>query len=76
MNTDTGHIYPLFKVEQIKGELAEKQRKKFKEMQIPPTQAQLRRRPPRVGRNEPCPCGSGKKFKKCCYTGGTSRRGE
>ena len=19
-----------------------------------------------VGRNEPCPCGSGKKFKKCC----------
>jgi hypothetical protein len=22
--------------------------------------------PPRVGRNEPCPCGSGNKFKKCC----------
>ena len=22
--------------------------------------------PPKVGRNEPCPCGSGKKFKKCC----------
>jgi hypothetical protein len=21
---------------------------------------------PRVGRNEPCPCGSGKKYKKCC----------
>jgi hypothetical protein len=21
---------------------------------------------PQVGRNEPCPCGSGKKFKKCC----------
>jgi len=20
----------------------------------------------RVGRNHPCPCGSGKKFKKCC----------
>jgi len=19
-----------------------------------------------VGRNEPCPCGSGKKYKKCC----------
>ena len=19
-----------------------------------------------VGRNDPCPCGSGKKFKKCC----------
>jgi hypothetical protein len=23
-------------------------------------------RPPRAGRNEPCPCGSGKKYKKCC----------
>lgn len=22
--------------------------------------------PPKVGRNDPCPCGSGKKFKKCC----------
>ena len=21
------------------------------------------------GRNDPCPCGSGKKFKKCCGTG-------
>jgi hypothetical protein len=21
---------------------------------------------PKVGRNEPCPCGSGKKHKKCC----------
>ena len=20
-----------------------------------------------VGRNDPCPCGSGKKYKKCCY---------
>jgi tetratricopeptide (TPR) repeat protein len=23
-------------------------------------------RPRKVGRNEPCPCGSGKKYKKCC----------
>ena len=22
----------------------------------------------RIGRNDPCPCGSGKKFKKCCST--------
>jgi preprotein translocase subunit SecA len=21
---------------------------------------------PKTGRNEPCPCGSGKKYKKCC----------
>jgi hypothetical protein len=25
-----------------------------------------RRTEPKVGRNEPCPCGSGKKYKKCC----------
>jgi len=23
-------------------------------------------RGPKVGRNDPCPCGSGKKYKKCC----------
>ena len=23
---------------------------------------------PKVGRNDPCPCGSGKKYKKCCIT--------
>jgi hypothetical protein len=26
----------------------------------------IRRIAPKVGRNEPCPCGSGTKFKKCC----------
>jgi uncharacterized protein len=26
----------------------------------------IRREAPKVGRNDPCPCGSGKKFKKCC----------
>lgn len=26
----------------------------------------ITREQPRVGRNEPCPCGSGRKFKKCC----------
>jgi len=29
-----------------------------------------RRPAARVGRNEPCPCGSGRKFKHCCLTGG------
>jgi preprotein translocase subunit SecA len=28
--------------------------------------APVRRDQPKVGRNEPCPCGSGKKFKNCC----------
>jgi len=26
----------------------------------------IRRDEPKIGRNEPCPCGSGKKFKQCC----------
>ena len=26
----------------------------------------LRQRTPKVGRNDPCPCGSGKKYKRCC----------
>jgi hypothetical protein len=37
---------------------------------FPPLPSELRvdplRAPERVGRNQPCPCGSGKKFKKCC----------
>jgi preprotein translocase subunit SecA len=24
---------------------------------------------PKIGRNAPCPCGSGKKYKKCCGAG-------
>jgi SEC-C motif-containing protein len=33
------------------------------EMPRPQTQ---RHAGPRVGRNDPCPCGSGRKYKKCC----------
>lgn len=29
----------------------------------------FRRAEPKVGRNDPCPCGSGKKFKSCCGAG-------
>lgn len=31
-----------------------------------PASSPVRRSEPRIGRNDPCPCGSGKKFKKCC----------
>ena len=31
-----------------------------------PQQETVVRSEPKVGRNEPCPCGSGKKYKKCC----------
>lgn len=30
------------------------------------------REEPRIGRNEPCPCGSGKKYKKCCLRQGAA----
>jgi len=33
--------------------------------------APVRRDSPKVGRNDPCPCGSGKKYKHCCGTAGT-----
>jgi len=33
----------------------------------------VRRAVARVGRNEPCPCGSGKKYKKCCYASDRKR---
>ena len=29
-----------------------------------------RRETPKTGRNDPCPCGSGKKYKKCCGVNG------
>lgn len=38
---------------------------KFKEGQIHAGQP-LKRLEPKVGRNDPCHCGSGKKYKKCC----------
>ncbi len=39
----------------------------FEEGPAPPP-ATIVRTEPRVGRNDPCPCGSGKKYKKCCYS--------
>ena len=30
------------------------------------TQMPVHRAAPKIGRNDPCPCGSGKKYKKCC----------
>ena len=34
----------------------------------------LERSTPKVGRNDPCPCGSGKKYKRCCL-GNTAKVG-
>ena len=40
--------------------------KRSNQIVFEPLRKQLRRNPLRVGRNDPCPCGSGRKFKKCC----------
>lgn len=42
----------------------------IREMGYHPTAKQLANG--KVGRNDPCPCGSGKKFKRCCLVGGKS----
>lgn len=39
---------------------------KIKMQPVPDESMTIRRDTRRVGRNEPCPCGSGKKYKKCC----------
>lgn len=33
---------------------------------VPPDKQSIRRDTPKTGRNDVCPCGSGKKFKQCC----------
>jgi uncharacterized protein YecA (UPF0149 family) len=74
MDTNTGRIFSPEEIKRLqkKGYLSGQAPAGFEslvEMKQPPTPVQLARRPPRVGRNEPCPCGSGRKFKHCCFTG-------
>ncbi len=35
-------------------------------MDSPPSSSPTVREEPKIGRNDPCPCGSGKKYKRCC----------
>ena len=38
---------------------------------VPPkTKTIIRKYDKKIGRNDPCPCGSGKKYKKCCLNTG------
>jgi uncharacterized protein YecA (UPF0149 family) len=60
MDKATGRIYESVQAMVAQNIAASRQM----EMNVPPTTRQLARG--HVGRNEPCPCGSGKKFKKCC----------
>ena len=38
----------------------------FEEERASAARAEPYKASPKVGRNEPCPCGSGKKYKRCC----------
>jgi hypothetical protein len=44
-------------------ELFEQEKKLLKPIQTLPTKPGEKKK---IGRNDPCPCGSGKKYKKCC----------
>jgi len=53
----------LYELPQWKEIFSEEELKKFYKEQKESTTI---RKPKNIGRNDPCPCGSGKKYKKCC----------
>ena len=74
-NIYTEAVKRLFSVQVVTQEAVEKfeqkEQKKEAEVQKNTTAPTLEKEPvkraaPKVGRNDPCPCGSGKKFKQCC----------
>jgi len=60
----------LFKIQIQKQETVRREQQKREQLNYNRGEgssvAQTVRRGRKVGRNDPCPCGSGKKFKKCC----------
>jgi uncharacterized protein YecA (UPF0149 family) len=60
MDVRTGRIHEAADV----ATMSEQERRFMREMAVPPNPKQQRLG--RVGRNDLCPCGSDKKFKKCC----------
>src|SRR5438876_6590903 len=58
-------------IDEIEAEFARRKRRELEQARmagsgdLAPVQ-QIRRAGDKVGRNDPCPCGSGKKYKKCC----------
>ena len=61
LKADAEHLYGLEQWEEVLGE--ERMKEVIKEFKASKT---YRRETPKVGRNDPCPCGSGKKYKHCC----------
>jgi tetratricopeptide (TPR) repeat protein len=77
----SGHYYRTKEPDQLKeailfnfehfGKMLGKERE---EIRGPSSQEIVKR--DKVGRNDPCPCGSGKKYKKCCLNKDEARRSE
>jgi preprotein translocase subunit SecA len=55
---------------QSAGEIASQQQAAIEGTEVDHKPQPIRNRQQRVGRNDPCPCGSGKKFKQCCMKKG------
>ena len=65
MNMSSGQLYSEEQIKDLKKLLDKKQLLNFKQVKnvLPEQLIKMK-----IGRNEKCPCGSGKKFKKCCLT--------
>ncbi|MCR5035360.1 MAG: SEC-C domain-containing protein [Clostridia bacterium] len=61
LKAEADYLYSLEQWEDVLGE--EKMVQIAKEYKQSKT---VRRATPKIGRNDPCPCGSGKKYKHCC----------
>jgi hypothetical protein len=53
----------LYSLEEWNSLLSEERRKELYKQQ---KSSRTVVKPPKVGRNDPCPCGSGRKYKQCC----------
>ncbi|RMF97463.1 MAG: preprotein translocase subunit SecA, partial [Candidatus Schekmanbacteria bacterium] len=74
----------LFKVEIVdEAEMYERQQRRLQNISMShggeegdTKKKTVRRQGAKIGRNEPCPCGSGKKYKKCCGAAGRVTAGQ
>ncbi len=75
MDTRTGDVYAGEELKKMMGAMPEEETHFMKRIRpshlLPRNQKELTRSGhTKVGRNDPCPCGSGKKFKRCCLQKG------
>jgi preprotein translocase subunit SecA len=59
-------LRPAFVMPQVGANAQNQQEMYYNTSEEPAKVETYRREQPKVGRNDPCPCGSGKKYKKCC----------